>query len=178
MKIKLPLLPIITNLLMNNMAYELMTLELMTLQLQSGNSSGRVFTTISKVLPQGITWEFLYKINDQSVLFLIWILKKERFWSDLIKEVLEEPFTVMRTCWRNSRLVQLGTMKKKRAHGIFRGWYGNGQLCVESHWKDRLQNGMTRGWKGNGQLTWEEIWMNGTRYINREFDENGNPFRN
>jgi len=50
----------------------------------------------SKKLPGKFSLESLYQINDQSIWFLIWILKKERFWKDLTKEVLEEPFVMKR----------------------------------------------------------------------------------
>jgi len=50
-------------------------------------------------LPQGINLESLYQLSNQSIWFLIWILKKNRFWLDLTREVLEAPFTAERVYW-------------------------------------------------------------------------------
>jgi len=91
-----------------------------------------------KVLPKGITLESLYQISDQSIWFLIWILKQNGFWKDLIKEVLEEPFVVERLYFHISfdQIYYLRINKNNRVYGISRTWRENGQLEAEFHWKD------------------------------------------
>jgi len=58
-------------------------------------------------LPSGITLESLFQISDQSIWFLIWILKKNRFWPDLIKEVLEQHFMVERYYYWSSGQIHI-----------------------------------------------------------------------
>jgi len=156
-------------------------------------------------LPLGITLESLYKINPQSIWFLIWILKKVRFWPDLIKETLERPFAVKinpssnnywyffsvvknnrkhgvhRTFFKNTQLGwQLlfeSYWKNKRQHGISREWYENGQLRVERHWKHNKQHGIARRWYNNGQLLDETHWQDGSKVgINSSWYKNGQPY--
>jgi len=119
----------------------------------------------SKKLPGKFSLESLYQINDQSIWFLIWILKKERFWKDLTKEVLEEPFVMKREYWLGGQIQFIYIMKNDRQHGITRSWYENGQLYWEHHWKDGNQNGIQRCWRENGQLylgtsleRWKKRW--------------------
>ena len=149
-------------------------------------------------LPHGITLESLYQINDQSIWFLIWILKKERFWLDLNREVLEIPFTVKKNYYFNGQIMYLKTQKNNIYHGIIRYWCGNGQLSFEEYWKNGKLDGINRGWSKNGQLRseyylkdgerdgidlgwyesgqlwWEQPWKNGLlNGIQREWCENG-----
>jgi len=114
-------------------------------------------------LPRKITLESMYKINDQSIWFLIWILKKENFWKDLTKEVLEEPFVMKREYFLSGQIKFIYIMKNDRQHGIERDWSESGQLWYEGHWKDGKRDGIHRGWYENGKLYWEEHWK----------DENG-----
>ena len=116
---------------------------------------------ISKEFPQGTTLESLYQINNQSIWFLIWILKKNRFWLDLIKEVLETPFTVKREYRPNGQIHYLVIQKNNKNHGIQRDWYSNGYLFWEKHWKDGKPDGFERGWYENKQLGSEKHWKDG-----------------
>jgi len=125
-------------------------------------------------LPRKITIESMYKINDQSIWFLIWILKKENFWKDLTKEVLEEPFVIKREYFLSGQIKFINTMKNYRTHGIERCWYKSGQLWYEGHWKDGKQDGIRRSWYENGQLHWEQHWKDGKQDgIERGWHENG-----
>ena len=122
---------------------------------------------ITKVLPSGTTLESLYQINDQSIWFLIWILKKVRFWPDLTKEVLEEPFTVKRYYWTNAQIYKFFTTKNNKIHGIYRSWNSIGEVMEYSYWKDGKQDGISRIWKSRilnslGRLVLEEQWEDGT----------------
>jgi len=129
-----------------------------------------------KVLPKGITLELLYKISGQSIWFLIWILKQNGFWKDLIKEVLEEPFVVERFYFHISfdQIYYLRINKNNRVHGISRAWHKNGQLEAEFHWKDEKRHGICRHWYENGQLGIEYYWKDGQQYgIEREWYKNG-----
>jgi len=128
----------------------------------------------SKKLPGEITLESLYQINDQSIWFLIWILKKERFWKDLTKEVLEIPFSIIRDYWPNGQIHRITTMKNNSIHGIRRGWRESGQLWWEQHWKDGNQDGIECGWYENGQLYSEQHWKDGKQDgIQRDWFESG-----
>ena len=105
-------------------------------------------------LPKGITLESLYQISEQSIWFLIWILKKNRFWSDLTRKALEEPFMVERDYSPNGQIHHLVIIKNYLGHGVYRSWYENGQISMEDHWKDGKLYGSERGWSSNGQLLW------------------------
>jgi len=128
----------------------------------------------SKKMPGKFSLETLYQINDQSIWFLIWILKKERFWKDLTKEVLEEPFVIKREYFLSGQIKFINTMKNYRTHGIERCWYKSGQLWYEGHWKDRKKDGNHHRWYENGQLHWEKHWKDGKQDgIYRGWHENG-----
>jgi len=139
-----------------------------------GNRNTLQLREFSKKLPGKFSLKSLYQINNQSIWFLIWILKKERFWKDLTKEVLEEPFVMKREYWLGGQIKFINTMKNYRTHGIERCWYENGQLRWEDHWKDGKQDGIQRGWHESGQLWWEEHWKDGKQDgIQRSWYENG-----
>jgi len=126
-------------------------------------------------LPRGNTLEILYQINDQSIWFLIWILKKIRFWPDLTKETLEIPFIVKRNYyWTSDRIKFLFIWKNNIKHGISYDWYENGQLMYENSWKDNRLNGISYRWYESGQLQLKECFKNG-KYdgINRGWHKNG-----
>jgi len=128
----------------------------------------------SKKMPGKFSLETLYQINDQSIWFLIWILKKERFWKDLTKEVLEEPFVIKREYFLSGQIKFINTMKNDKYHSIYRSWYETGQLWWEEHWKDGKQDGIERSWYENGQLRWEEYWKDGKQDgIHRGWFESG-----
>jgi len=147
MKINSPYIPIIINHLMNNMSLQL-----------PGNSN-------TLELPKGSTLESLYQINNQSIWYLIWILKKERFWSDLVQEVIEEPFTIDRRYYLHGQIGNIVIMKNNKKHSVCRGWYKNGQIWWENYWKDHNLNDVSRSWCENGELHDEHQWKNG-EYIN------------
>ena len=121
------------------------------------------------------TLESLYQISDQSIWFLIWILKKERFWKDLTREALEIPFTAIREYyWLNDQIKYIVIHKNYRNHGIYLEVYENGQLKCEDHWKDGKRNGIYNFWYKNGQLRWEHHWKDGKQNgIQRSWYENG-----
>jgi len=105
-------------------------------------------------LPRGTTLKSLYQINNQSIWFLTWILKKVRFWPDLAKVVLEEPFTVKREYWPTNRLKYIVTEKNNLKHGFLREWYKNGQLRGEYYLKNDMPHGL-----------WKYSWTYGTRDV-------------
>ena len=132
---------------------------------------------LSRIFPS--TLESLYQINDQSIWFLIWIFKKNRFWKDLTKEVLEEPFMVERCYFSNGQIEYLVIRKNNRIHGIYRTWREDAQLLGESNWKDGMKHGIDRYWywtmNRSIQILKEDYWQDGEPYnIERSWDENGN----
>ena len=121
-------------------------------------------------LPGGITLESLYQLSNQSIWFLIWILKKNRFWSDLTREVLEAPFTVRRYYLSNRQKHFIEMTKNKQYYSIYRGWYKDGQLRWEEYWKDGNRNGIMREWYIDGKLKHESHWKDGhIKGISREW---------
>ena len=116
----------------------------------------------------------LYQINNQSIWFLAWILKQNRLWPDLTKEVLETPFTVEINYWKNGQIYYVSIKKNNKYHGISRGWHENGQLRWVKHWKDGKEDGINCGWYENGQLCWEEYWKDGKEDgLECQWNENG-----
>ena len=130
--------------------------------------------SITKVLSSGSTLESLYQISHQNIWFLIWALKKVRFWPDLIREALEAPFTMEKKYWPNGQPCYCNTMKNNQFHGICRDWHKSGQLWLEGHWKDGKRNGTDRIWDKNGQLKLESHWKNDKQHgISRLWYTNG-----
>jgi len=97
-------------------------------------------------LPSGFSLESLYQIGDQSIWFLAWILKQERFWPDLTRKVLETPFTAERKYWSNCLIEHLIVKKNYKKHCVHRAWYMNGQPSWEQHWKNGRQHGILHRW--------------------------------
>jgi len=127
-------------------------------------------------LPDGNTLESLYQISDQSIWFLTWILKQKRFWPDLTRAVLEQPFTVERQYWSKGHICLIKTHKNYRRHGVHRNWYVNGQLFWEDYWKNGKPNGIRRRWYTNGQIQIEQYWKEGILDgIYRSWHDNGQP---
>ena len=150
-------------------------------------------------LPQKTTLESLYQISDQSIWFLIWVLKKERLWPDLTKEVLKIPFTAKKGYYlisnqkaffmikkhnkyhsiecgwfENGQLMWEHPWKDGKLDGVERALYKNGQLKMEGHWKDGKQDGIYYEWYSNGQLHFELYWKNGKLDgVERVWYENG-----
>jgi len=114
------------------------------------------------LLPSGITLESLYQISNQSIWFLIWILKKNRFWPDLNRDALEAPFTVYRHYWKNGQMHTIAIRKNIKYYSVYRGWYKNGQLEWEDHWKDGQRHGIDRWWNIDGKIT-KSHWKNGIK---------------
>ena len=132
------------------------------------------FWSNSKVLPQGITLELLYQINDQSVWFLIWILKKRKFWPDLTREVLETPFTVEKGYLPSAGIKYLFISQINKMYNIHCGWYENGQLRFKNYWKNNKSHGIQSSWYENGQLMRESSWKDGVQDgIEYFWDRNG-----
>ena len=112
-------------------------------------------------LPHGIALSSLYQTNNQSMWFLIWILKKTRFWPDLTREALEAPFTLRKSNWfPGNQIKSLKIFKNEKVHQVY-VWYINGKLCSETNWKYGKKNGSCRIWHENEQLNYEEYWKNG-----------------
>jgi len=88
-----------------------------------GNRKILLLRAISRDLPGGITLESLYQTKKQSIWFLIWILKKNRFWPDLTRVVLEEPFTVKRLYWTNSQIYFIEITKNNKPIQMCRSWF-------------------------------------------------------
>ena len=119
---------------------------------------------MSLKLPKNTSLQDLYLEEDQTIWFLIWVLKQsspcDRYISQMI---LESAFQVIQDeiifgsprqyIWKNGK-----------RHGQERGWWNmNGQLRCEFHWKNGISHGRDRGWYSNGQLRYEENWNNGQR---------------
>ena len=118
----------------------------------------------------------LYLEEDQTIWFLIWILKQsspcDRYISQMI---LESPFQVI----QNSNPDGYGDprqyiLKSGQQHGKGRVWYGNGQLKYEHNLENGQQHGRQRNWYQNGQLKYEGTWKNGQEHGKiRWWSENG-----
>tara|TARA_B100000287_G_scaffold16556_1_gene16649 strand:- start:166 stop:708 length:543 start_codon:yes stop_codon:yes gene_type:complete len=52
----------------------------------------------------------------------------------------------------------------KRADGISRGWYSNGQLKCEWTWKDGERNGLQTQWNPDGTKEWEGYYKDGKKH--------------
>ena len=136
-------------------------------------------------LPKNTSLQDLYLEDDQTIWFLIWILKKsmpcDRYLSEII---LETPFQVIqdidefgyprqyilkngqlhglkRRWYHTGQLSYEGNWKNGQRHGLARGWYDTGQLRQETHWKNGEPHGLSCEWYHTGQLMYEENWENG-----------------
>ena len=122
--------------------------------------------------------------DDQTIWFLIWILKKAMPCDQYISQmILESPFQVIQDTFieysikyilkngqrhglsrgqnENGQLEYEGYWKNEQLHGPSRGWYENGQLEYEHHWKNEELHGLSLEWYLNGQLWYETNWENG-----------------
>lgn len=86
-------------------------------------------------LPKNITLESLYQISDQPIWFFIWILKQKRFWLDLIKDVLEAPFTIEKDYWPSGKIEYFKILKNNRKHSVWLRW-PSGQFLRDIYWPD------------------------------------------
>ena len=134
----------------------------------------KLIKNMSLKLPKNISFQDLYLEDDQTIWFLIWILKQsspcDRYLSQMI---LEFPFQVIQN------IDYLGypreyILKNGQEHGMIRGWYENGQLWYEKYWKNGQRHGLSRWWYHNGQLWREENWKNYQRHgLERWWHSNG-----
>ena len=119
---------------------------------------------MSLKLPKNTSLQDLYLEDDQTIWFLICILKQsgpcDRYISQMI---LESPFQVIQDphFWGNPRQYIL---KNGKPHGLERAWYRNGQLRYECHWKNGKRHGSQRELYRNGQLWYEDHWKNRKRH--------------
>jgi len=115
-------------------------------------------------LPKNTSLKDLYLEDDQTIWFLIWILKKamscDRYVSEMI---LETPFQIIKNIDEYEYQRQY-IRKNGQKHGLGRGWFEIGQLLYETHWKNGKPHGLTREWHRNGQLEYEANWENGQRH--------------
>ena len=127
-----------------------------------------------KTLTHGLTYEKLYRQNEQNIWFLAWVLKQRRCNPDFNQEILSAPFTVQREYLSNGQLDYLKSYKNCKTHGLSRIWHRNGQLSWETKWQNGLRDGLNRGWHRNGQLSWKDYWLHGQRHgFFRSWDSNG-----
>ena len=116
----------------------------------------------------------LYLEEDQTIWFLIWILKKampcDRYISQMI---LESPFQVIQdNNWLGYPRQYI--LKNGQRHGQKRGWDVSGKFRYEQNWKNGLLYGLARGWHQNGQLHYEENWKNNRKHgLHRGWYNNG-----
>jgi len=87
-------------------------------------------------LPCGITLKSLYQISNQSIWFLIWILKKDRFEQYLIREALETPFRVEKDYWPSAKIVYFKILKNNRKHSVWLRYPNSEQLLRDIYWPD------------------------------------------
>ena len=125
-------------------------------------------------LPNNISLADLYLEDNQTIWFLIWILKKampcDRYLSEII---LETPFQVIQDKHFYGYPRQY-IQKNKKNHGLDRGWFLNGQLSEERHWKNGQKDGLESWWHHNSQLRWQRHWKNGQQDgLNRGWYLNG-----
>jgi len=137
-------------------------------------------------LPRETTLEYLYQISDQNIWFLMWILKKIRFWSDLAREVLEAPFIVHREYHDNGQKKLLYISKNEptaklpdimgiffrmpaenvsieyneKRHGCYTKWDSGGELITKSYWKNGKHHGEEHIWQNGNKIAYHN-WKNG-----------------
>ena len=134
----------------------------------------KLIRNMSLKLPKNTSLQDLYLEDDQTIWFLIWILKQfmpcDRYISEMI---LESPFQVIQ-----GKNILGGpskyALKNGQRHGLDRLWHLNGQLWHESYWKNGQEHGLSREWYSNGQLDHEHYWKNGERHgLSRGWYQNG-----
>ena len=132
-----------------------------------------VIKIMSLKLPKNTSLQDLYLEEDQTIWFLIWVLKQSSPCDQYISEmILESPFQVRQNTWVGYPRKYI--LKNGKKHGMERGWWENGQLRYESYWKNWEKHGMARGWYQNGQFRYEYHLENGQRHgPARGWDENG-----
>ena len=116
---------------------------------------------MSLKLPKNTSLQDLYLEDDQTIWFLVWILKQSSPCDQYISQmILESPFQVIQDInllgWPRQYI-----RKNGKLHGLSHGWYRSGQLRIETHWKNGGKHGLDRGWYENDQLWYEKYWKNG-----------------
>ena len=111
-------------------------------------------------LPNNISLSDLYLEEEQTIWFLIWILKKAMPCDQYISQmILEFPFQVIQKTYEDGNPRQY-IQKNWKIHGLDREWYSNGQLWYERNWKNGNLHGRKRGWYFNGSLMYKCYWKN------------------
>ena len=128
---------------------------------------------MSLKLPKNTSLQDLYLEEDQTIWFLVWILKQsspcDRYISQMI---LESPFQVIRNKYWIYPIQYI--LKNGQSHGLERVWYHNGQLGYEYHWVNGRRYGLHREWYDNGKLKYESHWENGGKHgLDRGWYYNG-----
>ena len=79
--------------------------------------------------------------------------------------------------WKPSKNDQLRYEWKykdgKRADGVSKGWFPNGQIKSIHTFKDEEKEGLQTYWYENGQKNWEETYKDGKSFVSNSWDENG-----
>ena len=125
---------------------------------------------MSLKLPKNTSLQDLYLEEDQTIWFLIWILKKSSPCDQYISQmILESSFQVIQDIdyigyprkYIRKNGIRHGLNRMWYHHGLDRMWYHNGQLRIEIHWKNGRTHGSYREWYGSGQLRFEYHCVNG-----------------
>ena len=119
----------------------------------------KLIRNMSLKLLKNTSLQDLYLEDNQTIWFLIWILKQsspcDRYISQMI---LELPFQVIKDKYYRWPIKYI--WKNGERHGPSREWYENGQLYYEHHWKNGEGHGPSRMWYSNSQLRYEHHWEN------------------
>ena len=128
---------------------------------------------MSLKLPKNTSLKNLYLEDDQTIWFLIWILKQSSPCDQYISQmILESPFQVIQDI--DGIYSRQYILKNWKKHCRQRAWYESGQLWYEQNWKNGLLYGLARGWHQNGQLHYEENWKNNRKHgLHRGWYNNG-----
>ena len=129
---------------------------------------------MSLKLPKNTSLKDLYLEEDQTICFLIWILKQSSPCDQYISQmILEYPFQVIINSNGYGDPIKY-ILKNGQKHGLNRRWHENGQLMYECPWKNGQKHGCDRAWYQNGQLKYEGTWKNGQEHGKiRWWSENG-----
>ena len=133
----------------------------------------KLIRNMSLKLPKNTSLQDLYLEDDQTIWFMIWILKQyspcDRYVSQMI---LETPFQVIQDTYFANPIQYI--RKNGQRCGVARGWLWDGQLWFEKNWKNGQQHGPERVWHQNGQLIQETNWKSGQKHgLARGWYQNG-----
>ena len=102
-------------------------------------------------LPEDVGLANLYLEEDQTIWFLLWILRKcgcDRYLSQMILEV---PFQI-NEIYISDRIFREYIVKYNMKHGVERVFYLTGGLHSEDYWKDGVKHGNIRYFEPNGKI--------------------------